>query len=385
MDSIYFSPEANAFRVRTRRFLHERVAPYLETWESERRIPRGTWKLLAEEGLLGLHYPCAYGGRELPFFHSVAYLEELGRLGHGGFRGAMSVHSYMATAYLQLAGDHQQKLEYLKPAVQGDLIAALAITEPQTGSDVASIRCEARATSADGPFVVRGTKAFVTNGLNADFMVTAVRMSDGPTAGGGVGDIGLLVIDARAPGVRRTPVEKVGWHCSDTATVEFEDVVVEAGRLLGKRNTGFFWIMKALQLERIAAALLSLGEIDYALELTGRYANERRVFGRTIAGHQAVRHRLADLMSHVEAARQLTYHAAWLYGQGRQAVSQCAMAKLRATELAAEVAGQCLQVFGGHGYLAEAPISRVFRDTRLGTIAGGTSEIMREIIAESEL
>jgi acyl-CoA dehydrogenase len=391
VDSIYFSPEMDAFRVRTRRFLAERIAPHLEAWESERRIPRDTWKLLAEEGLLGLHYPRAYGGRELPFFHSVAYLEELGRLGHGGFRGAMSVHSYMATTYLQLAGNHHQKLKYLKPAVQGDMIAALAITEPHAGSDVSSIRCEARAISAGVQYSIRGSKAFVTNGLHADFMVTAVRVSDGPAvstgwaASSGSANICLFVVDARAPGVTRIPVEKVGWHCSDTANVQFEDVVVEASQLLGRKNTGFFWIMKAFQLERIAAALLALGEIDYALDLARRYANERQVFGKTIASHQAIRHRLAELMSHAEAARQLTYHAAWLHSQGELAVSACAMAKLRATELAVEVAGQCLQIFGGHGYLAEAPISRVFRDTRLGTIAGGTSEIMREIIAETEL
>jgi len=385
VDSIYFSPEMDAFRVRTRQFLRERIAPHLEAWESERRIPRGTWKLLAEEGLLGLHYPSAYGGRELPFFYSVAYLEELGRLGHGGFRGAISVHTYMATTYLQLAGNHHQKLEYLKPAIQGDLIAALAITEPTSGSDVSSIRCEARAMPTGSRFSIRGSKAFVTNGLNADFMVTAVRISDGPTVSSGSGNICLFVVDARAPGVTRTPVEKMGWHCSDTASVQFEDVVVEASQLLGRKNTGFFWIMKAFQLERIAAALLALGEIDYALELARRYANERQVFGKTIASHQAIRHRLAELISHAEATRQLTYHAAWLHSQGQPAVSECAMAKLRATELAVEVAGQCLQIFGGHGYLAEAPISRVFRDTRLGTIAGGTSEIMREIIAETEL
>jgi acyl-CoA dehydrogenase len=385
VDSIYYSPETEAFRLRTRRFLRERIAPQLEAWESERRIPRETWKLFAEEGLLGLHYPRAYGGRELPFFHSVAYLEELGRLGYGGFRGAMSVHSYMATAYLQLAGTHDQKLEYLKPAIEGDMIAALAITEPESGSDVSGIRCEARALSAGGGYSIRGSKVFVTNGLNADFIVAAVRMSDASAARSGAGNLSLFVVDARAPGVTSTPVEKLGWHCSDTASVEFEDVVVEAGQLLGRKNTGFFWIMRAFQLERIVAALLALGEIDYALDLAQRYANERQVFGKTIASHQVIRHRLAELISHTEAARQLTYHAAWLHSQGKLAVSQCAMAKLRATEVAVEVAGQCLQIFGGHGYLAEAPISRVFRDTRLVTIAGGTSEIMREIIAETEL
>ena len=384
MESIYFSPEMDAFRVRTRQFLRERIAPHLEAWESERRIPREAWKLLADEGLLGLHYPSAYGGRELAFFYSVAYLEELGRLGYGGFRGAMSVHSYMATTYLQLAGDHQQKLDYLQPAIEGDMIAALAITEPQSGSDVSRIRCEVRATTG-GRYHIRGDKIFVTNGLNADFMVTAARLNDGPAVGSGSGNICLFVVDPRAPGVTRAPMEKVGWHCSDTVSVHFEDVVVEAGQLLGRKNTGFFWIMVAFQLERIAAALLALGEIDYAVELGRQYANEREVFGKTIASHQAIRHRLAELMSHAEAARHLTYHTAWLHSQGKQVVSQCAMAKLRATELAVEVAGVCLQLFGGRGYLAEAPISRVFRDTRLDTIAGGTSEIMREIIAETEL
>ncbi|WP_079274900.1 acyl-CoA dehydrogenase family protein [Streptomyces phaeoluteigriseus] len=383
VDSIYFSPEVDTFREQTRRFLREHIAPRLDTWESERRIPRDTWKLLAGEGLLGLHHPRAYGGRELPFFHSVAYLEELGRLGNGGFRGAMSVHSYMATTYLQLAGDHEQKLAYLKPAVEGDMIAALAITEPHAGSDVSNISCEARATG-DG-YAIRGTKAFVTNGMHADFMVTAVRMADGPVAATGSGNISLLVIDAQAPGVTRTPVEKLGWHCSDTATVHFEDVVVDGSRLLGRKNSGFMWIMKAFQLERVAAAVLAIGEVDRALELARRYTGERQVFGKALAGHQVVRHRLAELMSHAEAARQLVYHAAWLHSRGKLAMSECAMAKLRATELAVDVAGQCLQLFGGHGYLADAPIARLFRDTRLDTIAGGASEIMREIIADTDL
>jgi alkylation response protein AidB-like acyl-CoA dehydrogenase len=382
VDSIYFSPEVVAFRDSTRRFLHEHIAPRLDTWEAERRIPRDTWKLLAGEGLLGLHYPRAYGGRELPFFHSVAYLEELGRLGSGGFRGAMSVHSYMATAYLHLAGSHEQKLAYLKPAVEGDKIAALAITEPQAGSDVAGLSCAAR-TSGDG-YRVSGTKAFVTNGMNADFMVTAVRTADDPAMTGS-STISLLVIDAAAPGVTRTPVEKLGWHCSDTATVHFDDVAVAANGALGRRNSGFMWIMRAFQLERVVAGILAIGEVDRALELAERHTAQRHVFGKPLAAHQVVRHRLAELMSHAEAARQLTYHAAWLHGRGKLAMSECAMAKLRATELAADVAGQCLQLFGGHGYLADSPIARLFRDTRLDTIAGGASDIMREIIADTDL
>ncbi|WP_320775632.1 acyl-CoA dehydrogenase family protein [Streptomyces sp. CRN 30] len=383
VDSIYFSPEAAAFRARTRRFLHEHVVPHLDTWETERRIPRAVWKLLAGEGLLGLHYPEEYGGRGLPFFHSVAYLEELGRLGSGGFRGAVSVHSYMATTYLHLVGDPAQKQRFLRPAVAGDRIAALAITEPEAGSDVSGIGCAAR-TVGDG-FAVDGTKAFVTNGMTADYLVTAVRTADGPAQATGSGTLSLLVIDAEAPGVTRTPVEKLGWHCSDTATVRFEDVRVAGDRLLGRKNAAFMTIMKAFQLERVAAALLALGEADRALELARRYTSRRRAFGKPLAAHQVVRHRLAELMSHTEAARQLTYHAAWLHSRGRTAMSESAMAKLRATELAADAAGQCLQLFGGHGYLAEAPVARLFRDTRLDTIAGGASEIMREVIADTEL
>ncbi|MEU5259193.1 acyl-CoA dehydrogenase family protein [Amycolatopsis sp. NPDC021455] len=381
LESIYFSPEVTAFRERTRQFLRRHVVPRLDEWERDRRIPREAWKLLAAEGLLGLHHPRAHGGGERPFFHSVAYLEELGRLGHGGFRGAMSVHSYMATAYLRLAGDHEQKSRYLRPAVEGDMIAALAITEPEAGSDVAGIGCQARA-DGDG-YTVRGTKAFVTNGMNADFLVTAVRMAGGPATGSA--NISLLVVDARAPGVTRTPVDTLGWHCCDIATVRFDDVVVPGRNRLGRENTGFVWIMKAFQLERLAAAVLAIGEADCALELARRYTGERRVFGQALASHQVVRHRLAELVSHVEAARQLTYHAAWLYDRGKPAMSECAMAKLRATELAVEVTGQCLQLFGGRGYLAEAPIARLFRDTRLDTIAGGASEIMREIIADTDL
>ncbi|MEU3100003.1 acyl-CoA dehydrogenase family protein [Streptomyces sp. NPDC006967] len=232
---------------------------------------------------------------------------------------------------------------------------------------------------------MRGTKAFVTNGMNADFIVTAVRTAYGPAPATGSGNISLFVIDAHAPGVTRTPVEKLGWHCSDTATVHFEDVQVDDSRLLGRKNSGFMWIMKAFQLERIAAAVLAIGEADRALELARRYTGERRVFGKALADHQVVRHRLAELMSHAEAARQLTYHAAWLHSRGKLAMSECAMAKLRATELAVDVTGQCLQLFGGHGYLDRTPIARLFRDTRLDTIAGGASEIMREIIADTDL
>jgi acyl-CoA dehydrogenase len=365
MDSIYFSPAADAFRMRTRQFLRERIAPHLEEWESERRIPRDTWKLFADEGLLGLHYPSAYEGRELPFCHSIAYLEELGRLGHGGFRAAMSVHSYMATTYLQLAGSHHQKLSYLKPAIQGDMIAALAITEPQSGSDVSGIRCEARAMSTGDRYAIRGSKAFVTNGLNADFIVTAVRMSDSlpvrgrrPSAGGDEdpsreGWLALLGYRERALRRRRGRGRPASRPEEHRVLLDHESVSARADRGGPPGARG----------DRLRARSVP--------------TVRERASGVRQANHRAP--------GDTEAARQLTYHAAWLHSQGKLAVSECAMAKLRATELAVEVAGQCLQIFGGHGYLAEAPISRVFRDTRLGTIAGGTSEIMREIIAETEL
>ena len=253
----------------------------------------------------------------------------------------------------------------------GELIAALAVSEPDVGSNVQGIRSSARREGDH--FIVDGSKTFISNGYYADFITTLVK-----TEGG----LSLLVIPGDAEGVHRTKLRKMGWHSSDTAEIQFDSVRVPAANLVGQEGMGFYYIMDSFQLERLAGGILCVGANDAILEMTLQYMQEREAFGRPIAKFQALRHRLADLASEVEACRQLVHHTCWLYTKGEFAVKECSMVKLHAAELQKRVADECLQMFGGYGYMEEYPIARAYRDTRVGTIAGGTSEIMREIIAK---
>ena len=255
-------------------------------------------------------------------------------------------------------------------------MGALAVTEPDTGSDVAAIRTKA---VLDGDhYIVNGSKTFITNGADGDFFTLAVKTTPDTGAGG----ISLLVVDADAPGVtvaRR--LKKLGLKSSDTAELAFEDVRVPVGNLVGQENMGFYYLMEAFQLERLISAVISVGSSDVCIEQTIEYMKERKVFGRPLTKFQVLNHRLADRASEVEAARQLTYQAAWMMEQGEQPVRECSMAKLFANEVAIKVSYDCMQVFGGYGYMEEYPLARFYRDMRAGTIVAGTSEIMREIIS----
>jgi alkylation response protein AidB-like acyl-CoA dehydrogenase/putative sterol carrier protein len=282
----------------------------------------------------------------------------------------------MATPHILRAGSEELKQRYLVPSIEGRKVGALAITEPDTGSDVASIRA---AAVRDGDhYVVDGAKTFITNGADGDFYTLAVRTGADPGATG----ISLLVIDADTPGVKvANRLAKLGWHASDTAEIVFEEVRVPADHLIGEEHSGFYQIMESFALERLCAAAIAVGSADVALEETLRHMAERRAFGQTLDRFQALRHRLADMAAELEAARQLTYHTAWLMNRGEPAIRESAMAKLFCTELGKRVADECLQFFGGYGFMEEYPIARFYRDARGGTITAGTSEIMREIIA----
>ena len=376
MNSIYFSEEHEAFRRSVRRFMTEEVAPHAEAWEQEGRTPRSIFRRMGELGFLGILHPEAYGGQEADLFFAIAFLEELPRSLMGGFCAAVSVQQFMATAHIAASGSDDLKGRYLAPSIAGAKVGALAITEPDTGSDVASIRTSAR---RDGDaYVVNGAKTFITNGAEGDFFTLAVRTG---RAEDGAAGISLLAVDADAPGVRvARRLRKLGWHSSDTAELSFEEVRVPAGNLIGEENSGFYQIMEAFPLERLSGAAISIGSSVMALEFTRRYMAQRTAFGRTLDRFQALRHRMADLYAEVEAARQLTYHAAWLRKEGRPAVLESSMAKLVASELGKKVADECLQFFGGYGFMEEYPAARFYRDARAATIAAGTSEIMREII-----
>lgn len=375
MQSPYFKEEHVLFRQSVREFLQNEVRPHTGEWEQQQQIPRAIWRRMGELGFLGINFPVQYGGSGADFFYSVVFLEELGRLAPGGFAAAVAVQQYIATAHIFHAGSEDLKRRYLVPSIAGEKVGALAITEPDTGSDVAAIRTHA---VRDGDFyVVNGAKTYITNGVYGDFATVAVKTAPENANDG----ISLLVVDTNSPGFTARKLSKLGWHCSDTAEISLQDVRVPVTNLIGKENMGFYYIMESFQLERLVGAIQAVGGCNACLELTLHYLHERQAFGRPLAEFQVLRHRLADLAAEIEAVRQLTYHAAFLHDRGEHAVRECSMAKLLATELGNRVVDACLQCFGGYGYMAEAEISRMYRDARVGTIAGGTSEIMREIIA----
>lgn len=374
--SLYFTSEHELFRQSVRQFIEKYVVPNTEAWESERRIPIKIFRQMGEQGYLGLNFPEQYGGAGADFWYSVVFLEELARCGMGGFATAVSVHQFMAVNHIYKAGSESLKQNYLMPAIAGQKVAALGITEPDAGSDVSAIRTTAR-RSGSGDFVVSGTKTFISNGTYGDFITLAVKTAPERGQAG----ISLLVVDLDSVGITRTKLNKMGWHSSDTAEIRFDEVCVPAENLIGIENKGFYYLMESLQLERLVAAIMAVSGSELALEWTLRYLHEREAFGKKIAGFQAIRHTLANTATEIEVARQFVYHTGWLYAQGEPVVKECSMAKLYASELQKRTIDTCLQYFGGYGYMEDYPICRAYRDARVGTIAGGSSEIMREIIA----
>ena len=371
MKSPYFNSDHALFRQSLADFLNKEIKPHFKQWEEERHIPRWVWEKVGEMGYLGLYHEEKYGGMQADLFYSVVFLEELGRAGNAGFGAALAVHSYMALNHIARAGSDALREKYLRPGIMGKLIGALAVSEPGAGSDVQKLRTTAVLDGDD--YVVNGSKTFITNGYYADFITTLVKTENG---------FSLLVIDGNAEGVTRTKLEKMGWHSSDTAELAFDNVRVPKSNLVGEEGHGFYYVMDSFQLERLSLAYCGIGAMDECIRLTLKYMQEREAFGRKIAKFQVLRHKLAELATDVEACRQLVYHTTWLYSQGEFAVKEATMCKLKASELQKRVVDECLQMFGGYGYMEEYPLAQFYRDARVGTIVGGTSDIMREIIAK---
>jgi len=373
-----FTEDHRALRRTVRELCERELAPFARAWDQAGRFPRELFRRFGELGLFGIRHPVAWGGSGLDYWYVVAYAEELVRSRSAGLNMAMLVQGEMAIPVIADLGTDEQKREFLAPAIRGDRVAALAVSEPDAGSDVAALRTTARRDGDD--YVVNGTKTFITNGTRADFLTLAVRT--GPPGPRG---LSLLTFptDARGFAVSRE-LEKLGNLASDTALLFFEDARVPRRYLLGEENQGFGYLMENFQGERLAAALIAVASSKLMLEDALGYARERRAFGRTLASMQVWRHRFAEHQAAVEAARWLTYRAADLFARGEDAVKAISMAKLVACDLAQRVAYDCLQIEGGQGYMLESPIARAFRDVRLLTIAGGTSEIMKEIVAKAE-
>ncbi len=374
--SYYFTEEHEMFRSSLRAFLQKEVVPYIDEWEENRRIPKSIWKKMGDMGFLGLAYPTDYGGMELDFFYDVVFCEEIAKVFSGGFMITQLVVQYMSGPYILKYGSEKLKQKYLPGIISGELISCIGITEPGAGSDVQNI--QTTAIREGDYYVVNGSKTFITNAVYGDFIVTVVKTD--PDAG--PAGVSLLVIDRNTEGVSATKLKKLGWHASDTAELAFDNVKVPIENLVGEEGQGFYYLMGGLQLERLVGAIGGFAACESALEYTLQYMSERSAFGRPINKFQVLRHRIAQLASEIEATKQFVLYCCRLNNDGKYAVKESSMAKLLATELSDKVMYQCLQFFGGYGYMEEFKIARMFRDSRIGTIGGGTSEIMREIIAK---
>ena len=376
MTNKNFTESHELFRQSLRAFIDKEVHPNIDQWEEDRRIPRSIWKKMGDMGFLGLSYQEEYGGSGLDFFYDVVFNEELGRVNSGGFIITQQVVQYMSGPYILKYGSDALKKKYLPGLISGDLISSIGITEPGAGSDAQNI--QTRAVKNGDHYIVNGSKTFITNGVYGDLIVTVVKTNPDAGAAG----VSLLVIDRNAEGVSARKMKKLGWHSSDTAELSFDNVKVPVENLVGSEGAGFYYLMNGLQLERLCFIPCSVVAMEYAIEKSLQYMSERTAFGRPINKFQVLRHRIAQLASEVEAMKAFSYHACELYAKGIYDVKKCSMAKLICTELNEKVATQCLQFYGGYGFMEDYPMARMYRDCRVGTIGGGSSEIMREIIAK---
>jgi acyl-CoA dehydrogenase len=371
-----FSPEHEELRESIRRFVTNELRPNATEWENARWFPNDVFTRMGELGLLGLKYPEEYGGQGGTYLHDAVLTEELSRSGSGGLAAGIGAHIGIATPPIWKFGTDDQKQRYLVPAIRGEKIAALGITEPDAGSDVAGIK--AKATRVDGGWTVSGSKMFITNGVRADFVVTAVKT----TAQGGHGGISFLLVDTDQPGYDASKIEKMGWHASDTALISLDEVFVPEENLLGGENEGFKLIMANFQWERLLMSLGAVSAMQAAFEKTVEFVGQREAFGRPIGKFQVLKHRLADHYTTIHAARTVTYDALARFAAGEDVVKEVTMAKLITQRSAFDLIDDCLQMHGGAGYMVEYDLERAARDSRLGPIGGGTDEIMREILSK---
>ncbi|MFN2525286.1 MAG: acyl-CoA dehydrogenase family protein [Actinomycetota bacterium] len=374
-----FAAEHEELRHSVRTFVESELAPHAEEWEAGSDFPDWVFKRMGDLGFLGLAYPERYGGGGGDYLCNIVLAEEITRCNSGGVAMAVAVQTDMAVPPIFKFGTEEQKQRHLVPAIKGEKIFCLGISEPDAGSDVASISTTAR--KVDGGWVVNGRKTFITNGRRAD-AITFVAKTD---SGAGHQGISLFVADTDTEGfeVART-LDKLGMHTSDTAEIVFTDMLLPEDALLGKEGEGFYNISWELQGERLIGAAGAIAGARRMLEAAVAYALQRETFGKPLSKHQVIRHLLADIATEVEAAQQLVYRAAWKVSAGEYPVREISMAKLLTGEVAWKTADTALQVFGGYGYSMEFPIQRAWRDTRLIRIGGGTDEIMREVIGRME-
>ncbi|HUR90609.1 MAG TPA: acyl-CoA dehydrogenase family protein [Ramlibacter sp.] len=375
MDSIYLTHEHEQLREQVARFISREVEPHADKWEEQGFVPRDVLRRMGDAGLFGLMYDSKYGGAEADALTNLVFAEALSQSTYAGFIITVLVHTDMASPHLHHAGSEAQKEKYLKRAIKGESITAVAITEPGAGSDVAAIRTTAKRDGDD--WVMNGTKMFITNGVHADVYFVAAK------TGPGKREMSMCIVEKGTPGftVGRA-LKKTGWLSSDTAELVFDNVRVPAANLLGEEGQGFYSVMKNFQTERIALAAMAVGHCTRALELTLDYVRQRQAFGGLLWDQQVIRQRLSMLDAKTRAARQFMYHCAWRVTQGHDIVQDVSMLKALTGELVNEVVQACQQFHGGMGYIRETAIERLWRDARVLAIGGGATEVMLEEVAK---
>ena len=375
LESYYFTEEHQLFRKTLRDFLDKEVLPNIEQWEEDGFLPRAIFKKFGEMGFFGITQEEKYGGSNLDFWYDVIFIEEVSKCWSGGFGASISAHPYLSMSHLKHEASDFIKEKYLHKAIAGEMVGALAITEPHAGSDVAGIKTTA--IKQDDKYIINGSKCFITNAVYADYLVVACK-----TSSKGAGGISMIVVDGNTKGITRTNLKKLGWKASDTAEIAFDNVEVPIENLLGEESKGFYYIMQRFELERLTLALGAISSSELMLQYTLQYMNERKAFGKTINKFQVLRHRIAQLSAELESIKTYTYLICNMHNEKKYCVKEASISKLLATELADKLAYQCLQMFGGYGYMEEYKAARFFRDSRIGTIGGGSTEIMHEIIAK---
>ena len=379
-DPIYLTDEHRMLRNQLRRFIEAEVTPNGDEWEAAGMVPRESLKRMGELGFFGICYPESFGGAELDTIATMVLSEEMGRSTFGGFAITVLVHTDMASPHLMNAGNDEQKVRFLEKVVSGELITAVGVTEPDAGSDVAAIRT--RATRTDGGWILNGTKMFITNGVHGDLYFVAAKSGD-PDAGIRSREVTMFIVEKGVEGfsVGRS-LDKMGWRSSDTAELIFDNCFVSDANVLGEVHRGFYAIMQNFQNERLVLGAQSMGEAQKAIELTLEYVKDRKAFDGVLWDKQAIRQRLSQRLSEVEAGRHLVYHAAWLDTQGIDCVKEVSMVKAYCGELVNKVMYDCQQFHGGFGYMRESTIERMTRDARVQSVGGGATEVMLEEVAK---
>jgi acyl-CoA dehydrogenase len=371
MGSPFYTAEHVAYRDVVRRFVEKEIEPYAHAWDEAGEFPRALYRKVAEIGLLGLGFPEEYGGTEVDHFMWIIAVQELARAGAGGISASLMSHSIGAPPIAR-AGTPEFKARVLPEILSGQKISALAITEPSGGSDVANLRTTARREG--DVYVVNGEKTFITSGMRADYITTAVR-----TGGPGAGGVSLLVITGDTQGLARTPLKKMGWWASDTATLHFDNCRIPAGNLLGEEGSGFKIIMHNFNHERLTMAAGCIAAARVCVDDAIEYARQRHTFGKPLTQHQVIRHKLVDMAQRVAASQAMLEMLVWRLDRSENPVAEICMLKNQATQTMAFCASEAVQIFGGAGFMRGIKVERIYREVKVNAIGGGTEEIMKDL------